>query len=199
MLSKSLGSRIQCIQEPIHEWTKNDLLTSFYKETERWSFTFENFVQLCRLKNHYTTINDVIHCIDENASMKFIERSLWSSFNVFAKNSFEENRLRNFEYDILKAYYDIFSEKIIETSKNKLLPFDIIYLRTNPDVCYQRLNLRLRPEDHHISPDYLIKIHMKYEAWIDHVVKNKLATVHIIDGTGCREETLKQIYLLNID
>jgi deoxyadenosine/deoxycytidine kinase len=133
-LSKSLGARVKCIQEPLHEWEKNDLLGLFYKETERWSFTFENFVQLCRLKSHYTTIHDMVQSADDNENLKFIERSLWSSYNVFTKNSFEENRLKDVEFEIIKTYFQVFSEKLIENSKNKQLPFDIIYLRTNPGL-----------------------------------------------------------------
>lgn len=49
-----------CMQEPVAEWTNmksgTDLLGSFYTEKQRWSFCFENLVQLSRLKSHYQAL-----------------------------------------------------------------------------------------------------------------------------------------------
>ena len=48
------------MQEPVAEWTNmksgTDLLGSFYTDKQRWSFCFENLVQLSRLKAHYQSL-----------------------------------------------------------------------------------------------------------------------------------------------
>jgi len=45
-------------------------------------------------------------------------------------------------------------------------PAGCIYLRTSPDVCYDRLCKRNRKEEAGISYDYLQLLHDKHEAWL---------------------------------
>ena len=183
---------MKLIEEPVEEWNNLNLLKLFYEQQDRWSFTFEHFVQLSRLRAHITSLNE----IKKNPnSIVVMERSLWSSHHVFAKNTFEEKGIRSFEYDILEAYHKMFSEKLIKDSggSHLTLPFHIIYLRTDPSVCFERLKIRSREAENKISLEYLIKIHDKYEKWIGNIVNKDQSFVTIIDGNVQKFEVTRNI------
>ncbi len=183
-------SKIKLIEEPVEEWNKLNLLKLFYEEKDRWSFTFEHYVQLSRLRAHMTSLTEA-----KNNTNKIVimERSLWSSHNVFARNTREENGISNVEYDILNSYFKTFSEKLIKDSNCDLLPFKIIYIQTDPSVCYERLRIRNRDAENTVSLEYLTKIHVNYEQWIANVANENPSLVSIIDGNVHKANVFRQI------
>lgn len=189
---------VKCIEEPLHEWNELNLLKLFYEEKERWSFTFENYVQLSRLRAHVSSFNDLFTnetITTDNNKIIFTERSLWSSYHVFTKNSFAEKRITQIEFNILKAHFDFFSRKLITDYDCKsILPFKIIYLRTDPNVCYERLRLRNREAETTVNIDYLLKIHLNYETWINSIIEKDASLVTVIDSNADKKNVLEQLY-----
>jgi deoxyadenosine/deoxycytidine kinase len=191
-----------------------DILKLFYEESNKWSFSFENLVQLSRLRSLYEARNYIklkkcyVDSIKKkNNSIKFfLERSIMSSYNVFAKNSFEENRLNDIEFNILTKYYSFFTQKAnmiggsndasntekMIMSINKI-PYQIIYIRTTPDVCFQRLLKRSRDSENNIDLEYLKKIHLKYENWIESIRCENNNNVKIIDGNQNKSYVIEKI------
>ena len=53
-------------------------------------------------------------------------------------------------------------------------PTGFIYLKTDPEVCYNRLVKRDRKEEASVSMEYLQSLHDKHEAWL--IDKKKIAT-----------------------
>lgn len=238
-ISSKKNANIYCKQEPVAEWTNmktgTDLLKMFYQENEKWSFTFESTVQLSRLKTFYDSKNhleDDNQKNDPNAKQKvFLERSIFSSYNVFALNSLEDNRLNPVEYDILGQYYKLFLnhsyknlDNIHSIAKNprggedenenieneinckqegvnlkinqktgKGIPFNIVYIRTDPNICFERLKTRDRESEVTISLDYLKAIHDKYEKWIDDLKECNETNLKVINGNLSKELVLAQV------
>lgn len=191
-----------------------DLLKLFYEETDKWSFSFENLVQLSRLKSLYESQSFAKSrppLIDSNNSQRiarmdgriFLERSILSSYNVFVNNSFEEKRLNKVEYDVLTKYYNFFTQKanklvyVNETMKENehksLIPYQIVYIRTSPEVSFHRLQKRARESERNIGLDYLQKINEKYENWIEQISKENADSVRIIDGNRDKAYVIDQI------
>jgi len=244
------NNSVFCVQEPVGEWTnmKNgtDLLKLFYQENQRWSHAFESMVQLSRLQTFVSSkaylkeakSTNENNDQEENEEVEmppkrvFCERSIFSSFNVFAQNSYEDGGLNSAEYSILQEYYKFFVNESFKNVKNASLaanedkdsppqneneneneiedenenenydlhrnhfkkpdlPFKIIYVRTDPHVCYERLVKRDRSAEVTIGLDYLTKIHEKYEAWIGKMLGYNM--VHFIDGNVSKERVLAQI------
>jgi len=212
ILEHLASNRLQntyCMQEPVAEWTNMksgaDLLSSFYSDKERWSFCFENLVQLSRLKAHYQS-HKLIHGQtfyqqqDKKAKI-FLERSIYSSFHVFTQNTYEDGGLNGVEYDILKSYFKFFTNDLnrIYTFQEKMalkdeeithLPFKLIYIRSDPEVCYERMKIRDRHSENLINESYLRSIHRKYEDWISRISKDCLI---VVDGNQEKQQVLKQI------
>jgi deoxyadenosine/deoxycytidine kinase len=213
-----------------------DLLKLFYQDNENWSFAFENTVQLSRLKTFYDSKRYLEKFENENFTTQpstqspsdspsklsnksspqhcqvFLERSIFSSFNVFAQNSFEDGRLNQIEFDILEKYYRLFvnhSYKSLNNidsmvaldsenmenyaGKNSGIPFRVIYIRADPEICFERLKKRDRQSEVTISLDYLSKIHSKYERWIDSLKENDQANLRIVNGNLTKDSVLAQI------
>jgi thymidylate kinase len=127
---------------------------------------------------------------------------------LYVKNSFEEKRLNNIEFDILTKYYSFFTQKAnkikhsynndsFNTEKNFMtinsMPFQVIYIRTTPDICFQRLHTRSRDSENKIDLEYLTKIHLKYESWIESLIKENKNYVEIIDGNQSKSFVIDRI------
>jgi deoxyadenosine/deoxycytidine kinase len=192
-----------------------DILKLFYEEGDKWSFSFENLVQLSRLRSLYESQNytkktaNTSSFAKKNIPMKyFLERSIMSSYNVFVKTSYEEKRLNSIEFAILSKYYDFFTKinnieylsSVNEHSKSDQnltnmnnMPFQIIYIKTTPEVCFSRLQGRSRESESGISLEYLTKIHLQYETWIESLKKHNRNNVIVIDGNGDKAYVIDRI------
>ena len=205
------------MQEPVAEWTNMksgaDLLGSFYSDKERWSFCFENLVQLSRLKAHYQSFK-LIHTTpfyqQKDRKVKvFLERSIYSSFYVFTANTYADGGFSDVEFDILKSYFKFFTNDLNRMYSNSTsvtvkdnnttditntavihLPFKLIYIRSDPHVCYERLKIRDRHSENLVDESYLQSIHLKYEEWVSRISRECLV---IIDGNQDKQQVLKQI------
>ena len=184
---------MKLIEEPVEEWNNLNLLKLFYEQKDRWSFTFEHFVQLSRLKAHMTSLAEAKKYTNKIVIM---ERSLWSSHHVFAKNTHEEKGITSVEYNILESYYKLLSEKLIKESKSNALPFKILYIKTDPIVCYERLRIRNRKAEDTVSLEYLTKIHNNYEKWIASISNANPSHVSIVDGNLSKYNVAREIEII---
>ncbi len=55
---------------------------------------------------------------------------------------------------------------MLTTIGDKLDLSGIIYLRTKPETCYNRLQKRARSEESGVSLDYLQSLHQRHEDWL---------------------------------
>ena len=52
-----------------------------------------------------------------------------------------------------------------------------IYLKTNPEVCFKRLQKRSRNEESSVPLDYLVQLHNKHETWLNNIEKSRILTI----------------------
>ena len=110
--------------------------TSFF----RWSFQFQSYVQLTRLQ----LLKKPTTC-----SVKIIERSIQNNRYCFLENAKKEGSLSGAELETLFSWYDWLNSNIG-------LPLDlIVYLRTSPEVAYERLKKRGRKEEAGVPLQFL--------------------------------------------
>ena len=148
--------------------------------------------------------------LNEKSLKVFTERSLWSSFFVFCKNSFEDKRINQVEYDILEQYFLTFARMLNNNNGSKIdqafakkhaihtLPFKVIYLKASPETCYVRMKKRNRSSEDSVGIDYLTKIHNKYEEWIERLKDHDASMVKVIDADQDVQGVISQIDKLQI-
>jgi deoxyadenosine/deoxycytidine kinase len=154
------------LREPEEEWSKiidengETILSNFYKDPNKYSFSFQILV----LK----TMADLIcKTIKENPDCKIIicERSIVSSSHVFAEMLYESSLINQIEYQIYKSIYN---EKIDYRLNNfKIVPEKIIYLECDPEICFERIKKRSRKGETNISLDYLYKCENYHNLWLE--------------------------------
>jgi deoxynucleoside kinase len=84
------------------------------------------------------------------------------------------------EYAVLSEWFNF----LVTCPKLDFKVDQILYLRTDPEVAYERIKKRLRPEEHLIPFKYIQDLHELHEDWL--VKKTKfqplIAPVTIIDA-----------------
>ena len=106
----------------------------------RWSFQFQSYVQLTRLQ---------LLKKPTNCSVKIIERSIQNNRYCFLENAKKEGSLSGAELETLFSWYEWLNTHIG-------LPLDlIVYLRTSPEVAYERLKKRGRKEEAGVPLEFL--------------------------------------------
>ena len=135
------------IEEPVDEW--KPYLDAFYSDPSKYALP----LQLQILKSYNDMWEDSGGDITlDAADATVIERSPFESLNVFAKVLHADNQLTDDEYSVLL------------NEKNVWKPDYVIYLRSSPETCFERVSRRNRStEKSGISLDYLRKIHKEYD------------------------------------
>ena len=158
------------VSEPVDMWLniKNDqgenILGLFYKDTNRWAYTFQNLAYITRMMK----IEDAIRSSD---GIVFLDRSLGTDRNVFEKMLHDDNILDEVEHNMYNLWYDFYT-KYVNNNFNEIY----IYLKCDPKTAYERIKKRGREEEKNISFEYLEKLHKYHEEWL-----TNLDNVVIID------------------
>lgn len=149
------------VDEPIDIWLniKDDkglnILQAFYDDKTRWSYTFQNLAYVSRMQSIEEKIRS------SNKKFIFLDRSLDTDKNIFAKMLQEDGFINNLEIEIYN-YWCNFYNKFIRPSNKR----NIIYLRSSPDIAYNRIIKRNRTEELKISQEYINKLHEYHEKWL---------------------------------
>jgi len=96
-----------------------------------------------------------------SSNVVFFERSVFSDRYIFAENCAQTGIFNDVEYSIYKDWHTW----LIESFDNLQLD-GIVYLRTKPETCLERLKKRARSEEGGIPLEYLQQIHARHEIWL---------------------------------
>lgn len=148
---------VQVVYEPHEQWQNiggENLLDSFYRDKNRWTYTFQSYAFITRIKAQ--------ELADKSCAsrLQILERSVYSDRYCFAKNLFEMGNMSSLEWKLYQDWWGWFVQHY--TKK----PSGFIYLQTPPQVCYQRLLKRARSEEASVPLDYLSTLHIKHENWL---------------------------------
>jgi len=166
------------VEEPVGAWQQDfeeNLLDLFYRDTNRWAFTF----QLAAFTTRAKTWTEVLAMIDHRNVV--LERSIYCDRYVFAKNCFQSGLMKKTEWQLYCKLWDwLESNWCTEPDK-------IVYLRTPAEVCLERIEARGRAEESTIPVEYLRDLEVLHDEWL---TDNPKAVM--IDG--CKQWTAREIY-----
>jgi len=155
-LSAENVPQIIFLQEPVDEWENikdeqgNTMIQKFYGDQTKYSFSFQMMAYISRLAL-------LKKSIEENPDAIVItERSLFTDKFVFAKMLYDSKKMESVEYQIYLRWFDNFVNDF---------PINCtIYVKTDPDMCHERIARRSRNGESTISLDYLNDCHKYHES-----------------------------------
>lgn len=157
--------------EPVSEWQTIcdangiSMLEKFYKDQKTYSFPFQMMAYISRL--------DILRKIvksDPNAII-ITERSLHTDRLVFAKMLFDSDLIEDVNYQIYLKWFDTFIEDYPITG--------VIYVKTDPQICFDRIKVRSRTGESDIPLEYLAKCDMYHESMMKEIntISGKILTL----------------------
>jgi deoxyadenosine/deoxycytidine kinase len=161
------------LKEPIDEWFKiNDdngrnILDYFYKDQERWSYSFQMNAFISRMKQieQYANKDVIVIC----------ERCVFTDKNVFATLLYETNKISKMEWKLYEQWFEWL------TLNEELLPSHYIYLQADYKISYERMLKRARTEEDAIPIEYIEKVAEKHEEWMKTIAEDKKTVFNVND------------------
>jgi deoxyadenosine/deoxycytidine kinase len=168
------GQNFVFVDEPVDQWLKirdgetdESIFEKFYKDKNKYSFSFQMLAFISRFSM-------LRKAIKENPQAIIItERCLYTDKYVFAKMLYDTKMLEDVNYQIYCKWFEEFSQEI-PMSK-------IIYIRTNPEICLERINKRNRTGEDTIELDYL-QLCSKYHEDMMNELREKNIEVIVLNG-----------------
>ena len=160
-LMKSQFPNCKFIFEPVETWlkltdsNKENILDKFYKDKKRWSYTFQNFAYITRIRGLLEAIKE---SDSEKPTLIITERCVLTDKNVFAKMLYESGDISELEMKMYLEWFNLLQEYSTLNG--------IIYLNTDPVVSNYRIQKRNRPAEKDIQIEYLDKVHESHEEWL---------------------------------
>ena len=112
--------------------------------------------------------------IDKNPII-ITERSLYTDKYVFAKMLYDDNKMEEINFQIYNKWFEEFASEFPITK--------IIYIKTNPELCFERIKKRSRNGESNIPLIYLENCHNYHNIMIQTQLKEK-KIVKILNGNN---------------
>jgi deoxyadenosine/deoxycytidine kinase len=148
-------------EEPIGKWNQikdkngTEILKLFYQDQEKHAFKFQIMAFVSRLAG----LREIVKANPGKNIVIITERSLYTDKEIFAKMLYDQGKMSDVEHQI---YLTLFDEFASEFEVNK-----VVYIKTDPVKCHQRINIRAREGEELIPLAYLEECHKYHEEFLD--------------------------------
>ena len=160
------------LREPVDEWESikdidgTTMIQKFYADQERYSFSFQMMAYISRLAL-------LKEALTKNTKTIIItERSLFTDKHVFARMLYDMKKIEDVNYQIYSRWFDTFA--------NEFPLNHIVYVKTDANICYERIIKRSRNGESNIPEDYLNECHKYHEQMINQLAKQ--CEITTLDG-----------------
>lgn len=127
--------------EPVESWT--EYLKSMYdSDNSTYNFQIKVWIDRCWIQ-------------EKSHVIVLMERSPYFIKNVFVEKAFEDKTINQEEYNNI--------HKLHKTTDELWQPNAYIYLRSDPEMCFNRIKKRGRESEKNIKLEYIKRIHDLHE------------------------------------
>jgi deoxyadenosine/deoxycytidine kinase len=155
---------VATLPEPVDRWTRplpgssTSMLEHFYRSPSRNAAAFQGHVLQSRL--------DQLLDLKANAAgappALVSERSVWSDHAIFGALMRDDGNFSDVDWHVYCGWKDT-ATRVAAAHGFGL--GGVVYLRTSPDVCHERLTRRARAGEQTITLEYLRRVHAVHEDW----------------------------------
>lgn len=157
----------------------NPYLVDFYEDMHRWSFNLQIYFLNNRIK----------HLIDIRSGNESViqDRTIYEDAYIFAPNLFDMGLMTNRDFDNYSSFF--------QNLKTLIQPPDLlIYLKASIPTLVDQIQKRGRGYEENIRLDYLKRLNVFYNKWIESYNDGPLL---VIDIDNCnfaeKEEDMAQV------
>ena len=160
------NKNIHIIPESLDVWNKikeaeKSILQLFYENKKKYGFPFQI---LTFLTITYNMMGEIQRLGKKDTVI--IERSPISNIAVFAQMLYDDKIIGEAEWSVLKYL-----------ANGMMMPVDkIVYLRSVPYECMERVHNRNREGEEDLPLSYLQRVHDKHEDWLKQVQHETIET-----------------------
>jgi deoxyadenosine/deoxycytidine kinase len=182
------NKKVVFVDEPVSEWNEirdgdKSILELFYGNKEKYSFSFQILAYITRLRKLLAVLEE------SDDKIIICERSIYTDKYVFAKMLYQQKFINDIEWQTYNYWFDTFKDKTKLTT--------IVYVNTNPEICFERIKKRNRTGESDIPLDYLNHCHLLHTEWL---VSSKDGDENIIvfDGNKNLDELDEENYIKSL-
>ncbi|NOT32538.1 MAG: deoxynucleoside kinase [Candidatus Eisenbacteria bacterium] len=142
---------------------QNPYLDPFYADMPRWSF----HLQIYFLSERYKAQVEI-----SKSSLPFIQdRTIYEDAEIFARTLREQGSMTEVDYQNYSALFEVLT--------SHLRPPDlIVYLQARPATLMERIARRGRPSEQGIGIDYIQRLNLAYDGWMERArVNHEVLTI----------------------
>jgi deoxyadenosine/deoxycytidine kinase len=147
------------VREPVSVWESikdsdgESILSKFYKDPQKYAFSFQVMAFVTRLSLIRNLIKDNPDC-----KLIICERSLEADRKIFAKMLYHDKMIDEINYKIYIKFYNEY--------KNDFKLNGLVYMHTDEDICYKRVQKRNRKGEDVVPLEYLKKCKEYHQDWL---------------------------------
>jgi deoxyadenosine/deoxycytidine kinase len=173
------GIPVVYVPEPVEEWESiqsvdgKNMIELFYANPKEYAFAFQMMAYITRLVYLKREIKKYPDCI------LISERSLLADYYVFARMLYESGDISQEQFEIYNRWFNEFLEDVTMTG--------IIYLKTDPQVCFDRCTTRARKGENVISLEYLTNCSTMHDKWLNN------DNINILELTDNSEDEIEEV------
>ena len=174
----------EIVFEPLDTWKgiKDDkgknILDYFYSDMSKYAYSFQSTAFLSRVVRMKEAGNSGKEYI-------FVERSVYSDREIFAKNCKNNGTMTDIEHKLYTEWFG-WMEKYFDIPQKYF-----VYFRSTPDVSYERIRSRARPEEEGVTKEYLETLHELHEDWL--TPRNDVLTLDADNDFKDNPETMEKL------
>lgn len=131
---------------------ENPYLSDFYQDMRAWSFHSQVFFLSKRLRHHRALLDHPGSVIQD--------RSIYEDAEIFAKNLYRQGNMSDRDYGTYRELYEVLTLYLPP-------PDLVVYLRAGTETLIRRITSRGREYERDISLDYLARLNVLYDEWIE--------------------------------
>jgi len=145
--------------EPVGKPRFRRLLGAYYEDPGRWGFAFQMYALNERFKQH-TFAAELV----SRGKHVIQDRSIYAD-GCFGTAVYEDGNMTGDEWGI-------YAETFGSMKRFLRYPDVLVYLRTDPKVCHERMTRRSRTEEAGVPLSYLQRIHEKHEMFVEEMSRH---------------------------
>lgn len=178
-MREQFGRRCKPLFEPVGDPAFRRLLGLYYQDPKRWGLTFQMHALVARFQQHTLAAE-----LAASGTDVIQDRSIYAD-GCFGMLVHEDGNMTADEWAIYARTFGAMKRFL-------RYPDVMVYLRTTPEVCHERMKRRARSEEAGVPLDYLKRLHDKHETFVEEMSRYTRVIRVDYDHFGAEIEGINQ-------